>query len=189
MKNEEQLIISYVPFLLPQDIGEDAQAQQTMKYIEELPQGEVFGCAWFVDDKNELVPYLIVDDAEKLAEHLLFWSENSPQDWFRFHWAKKGEEYAIGLVPEVGKTVERFKIGYQLRTGYPYPRRSKITVYFKPLHFQASRPDLVFNQEKFKVNLLDRRTMGEINESISDRAVFLGEFYAEPNSKMLEKLF
>jgi hypothetical protein len=167
----ELLLISYVPFLDPQESTPDL----IMKSIRQLPGSGIIGCAWMEQD-GEQMPVLVCDRAQELASHLRFWSEDRPQDWFELHWAKDQDDYAIVLMPRIERTRERFLMGYQLRTGYPYPPNSTIRVYCEPLHFHSKRPDMRLDQS-VTVSLLDRsHTTDKIDLDTLRHRIELGRF-------------
>jgi hypothetical protein len=114
-----------------------------------------------------------------VAEHLKVWSENRPEIWFDLAFSELNGSYGVSIFPNLERSLERFKIANQIRTGYPIDEKnSEFRFIFKPLHF-ISENLICFNTVKpklgksTKVFLLDRDDLDVNNPSLSS-AIELG---------------
>lgn len=189
-RSMNHLVISYVPLLWPNPNINEQSIDDIQNRIEELPNGEATGCIWLIENEK-LVPVMIFERAKEIVEHFRFWSEDKPEKWFEFKWAKNGDEYAFGLFPNVYMTIERFKIAFQLRTGYPMPTECTTSVVFKPLFLRSSRKGINFPNEKILVKIIDINDVNkdDFSKSHLDRAYTLGSFRIEPDSKIVKDMF
>jgi hypothetical protein len=147
------VIVSYVPLLWPDQMDD-------IENIMESNIGNVKGCAWYQED-GEFKAVLLADKAEEIASHLKYWSESEPEKWFKFKWNQKGTEYRFILMPELEKTIERFKIKFQLDTGFPFPERNQFKLIFLPLSFSAKREHLTLNQKRIHIKICDTKVMND----------------------------
>jgi len=181
------VIVSYVPLLWPQDLNTQTESIEKAieKSIDSCPNGEIAGCAWIVRN-GKLSPVFVLEKSREMVEHLKFWSEDKPEQWFKIHFRREGLKYFIALVPEVDKTVERFKISYQLRTGYPLPKETPLRVIFKYLYFSAQREEIHLMDDEVEVFYLDSKDMdkNDLQKSVSE-AKSLGTFKIVNNSELI----
>lgn len=70
---------------------------------------------------NTVFPTLIVNRGHEVSEHLMHWSDYDPSAWFRLIIATKGHRYAIALMPDHQKSIERWRYAYRLNTGHDVP--------------------------------------------------------------------
>jgi hypothetical protein len=145
------VVISYCPLLTGptwpmQDLkSEDAEA--FVKTMEELPSGSAKGCLWVSNDDKGITPVFLFENASAIYEHLMFWSEDKPEEWFEYIFREKGGRYAIVCFPRLQKSIERWKINFQLNVGFPPHPQAKYSLLFKPLHF-ISQSANIFNKIK-----------------------------------------
>jgi len=108
MTAEKVILISYFPFLdnaggtfTP---GSEA-AKSALKALRKLDTVVIKGVAWLGEEQSGIAtsPCFVVDNAGKLEEHLLWWSENNPKDWFQLIWDKDDSGYTIAVIPTITK--------------------------------------------------------------------------------------
>lgn len=67
------------------------------------------GCLWMLDDQT-VMPVLIIPQAREIYEHLMWWSEDEPAEWFHLQIDRRADdEYVLAIVPNIERTVERWK--------------------------------------------------------------------------------
>jgi hypothetical protein len=151
------VVVSYVPMMVSNDAGRiDLDFEAVSESITDCPDGVADGCVWLQDDDGSAHPCLLYAEAEQLAGHLKLWSENEPGEWFQLVIGEYGGRYGMALIPKFDKVVERFRLAFQLRNGYPLPDDMDFEFVFTPLHF-ASQFDHTFTQVKPAVK--DRMTL------------------------------
>lgn len=113
----KRMLISYVPLLYPMEVcpGVDYGPEliHVLKHIESI---YVHGVLWVTDDGLP-IPVLIVDRAKEVFDHLLWWSEKAPCEWFtliliNFTQDKQilDDKYYITLFPNMRKTLVRHNL-------------------------------------------------------------------------------
>lgn len=61
------------------------------------------------------------------------------------------KKYAIALIPNIQRSVERWKIAYQLQTGFPPPTKdTEFQAFFQPVEFSSQNGD-TFNKIKHQM--------------------------------------
>lgn len=139
------LVVSYVPLLrgIPGLLTEGKESiDRIQRHISEAP--EVDACVW-AGHQDEFHAYFLMEGAAEVAEHMLEWSEGEPENWFNVVHYPDGSGYHIGIFPKFDASIERFKIAYQLRTGFPIAQDTHYRLIFKPIYFQA-RSSEVYQQ-------------------------------------------
>lgn len=190
-KTDSVVLLSYVPLLYapPQMVMQELQnneATALAEYIDELQvQGSAIGCLWANHD-GKASPVFIYDDAREIVEHLKGWTENEVTKWFRYRIREKNGKYLIALFPNFEKSVNRWRMNFQLVYGYPPPKDIKFNIFFKPLYF-ISGSDNMFDVIKdelnpeFRIGFIDRKNVDFENPErmaeIEDKIVhWLGPF-------------
>jgi hypothetical protein len=158
------IVLSYVPLLrgvagqLLDISSKNIQTEELFKYVDEIDSSAI-GCLWTLYDSNPN-PVFIYENAHDIHKHLVEWSENEPLKWFQCFLRQRNDKYLIALIPDLKLSTERFKIAFQLRTGYPVPSDAKINVIFKPLHFVSGTGNTTFKRVTVGHNI----HIGFINE-------------------------
>lgn len=136
------LAISYVPLMtgtagepLPTD---SSSLEGLVRHVQSLPDGFAKAILWQASPEGDPWPIFVIQDAQALFDHLVEWSEGSPDFWFDLRMAIRGNDYAIGLVPRIARSIERFKIAWELRNGNPVPEDSEFYVLYKSIRFSSS---------------------------------------------------
>jgi len=137
------LIISYVPLLMGEAGRTDLDPAEVGALVDQA-DGTAKACIWLNKDDAGPSPCLLFEGARAIADHLKMWAEDEPEQWFKLVLAEHGGLYGLALMPNLDKGVERFRMAYQLRTGYPLPP-ADFQMIFKPLNF-VSLPGHVFSK-------------------------------------------
>ena len=165
-KKMSVILFSYVPLLdgPPGLTVENPDPGAMTELLEAMPSGQALACIWVGDkeDPNKISPIFLYEEAEDLVDHLIRWAENEPLKWFDLHLKEKDGKYVLALVPKVEKSVERYKIAYQMKNGYPMPKDVQTNIIFRSLHM-VSGGNSVFSQHKDKVG--DTLKIGFLNSS------------------------
>ena len=176
MKVEEkvaQVIIGYVPLMYPGDIRLD------MEYfandIANVPEISIIGCAWTINEKKENSPIFVIDRAQEVLDHMKFWAEDKPEKWFKVHWTRKGDKYAIALVPEPQMMADRFRVNFQLQNGFPFPKGRKTQIFYRFLSFTASRSGVELGKE-VDMYFLDKKHTENIEQKALSESLLVGRF-------------
>lgn len=184
MEKPARLLLSYFPLLKADMLGEakvgSEDAVKIQAAVEALPDGSADFCIWSMDDEGRAAPVLGVPDASAIVSHLKEWSEGEPGRWFKIHLTRRGDLYAVGLVPEVQLSVERHRIAFQLRHGYPLPADEVFQVSFGFLHCVAGPSRVIRSVEpcvpsRMKMGFVDSTVMSAGQKAL-DKAEWLGPF-------------
>lgn len=163
--NPVYVVVSYWPLLMgPAGAMHELKSEDVKalsEFIEKSPSGSASGCLW-VEDDGVLSPVFLFENADAIYEHLLVWSENEPEKWFEFVMSKSDDKYAIVCFPQLQKSVERWKITYQLITGFPVHPEAKFHILFQPLTFVsqnmgvfAKLGDRLKDVDKFRIGFMN----------------------------------
>ena len=144
------LIVSYVPFMPHGDESTASidQDQATLDRIQrQMNLGSEYGMArgafWMVNGEQATCA-IVIDRAAELIEHMKVWSENRLEKWFTFQVRAdaKNKQYSFFIMPNLLRSADRWKINYQLKTGYPPPKDTKADIVFIPIYFFAKESKL-----------------------------------------------
>jgi len=84
----------------------DATPELVQDLLDSHPHGNAKCCLWaFKDDRPS--PVLVLDRGREIGNHLLRWAEGDPVGWFGFHLHVSGDRYAVALVPDFRKSIDR----------------------------------------------------------------------------------
>lgn len=143
-----RLVISYVPLLDPRDcIGTDGNIDLTL--LKERSADIAYNiraCLWIKDDEG-LLPVLIAPNATALFDHLMYWSEGEPEQWFKLYFTEVNDNYAISLHPIIDRTTERFKLRSLLEQQEIVADEEITDVVYEPLVY-VSTSKVIFSQVK-----------------------------------------
>lgn len=194
MSYDDVFLVSYIPLLRDTSLFKEVKSpehfEEILKKIGfDSTNNEAIGCIWYVND-GEFFPVIVLENADEIASHLIEWSDNQPEKWFKVHYAKDKFKYAMALSPNVDESINRFKINHQLRTGYPVPKKTKFQVLFKYIHFTSALREIDFKQSKMKVKFLDSKYVNKENfdPSCVENAIEIGEFEFVNNSKFAKQI-
>ena len=179
---ENHLIFSYVPLLRgePGKRFSPDEIQSLAKEAMDSPVGNAIGAMWSLES-GKSSPTLIMDKATEIAIHLNEWAEGSPDDWFTLFYEKNGNGYALVLMPNIQKSIERMrKVMPGSEEGINY------RVIFKPIVFQAEKSDALSAAENYfkdetEIFVLESEFVNpeKVNANLLNHRVRLGKFKIE----------
>ncbi len=156
------VLLSYVPLLrgLPGRLVEAAEIAPLL----ETDAGHVEAIVWTLGEGGAISPMLAMDRADEVFEHLVEWSEGAPATWFKIHVDENDDEYALAMVPDVHRSLDRFLLARTLVAGADASSHDEVRVVFRPLLFRgptsdASRRVLPLLRDAVTVGFLDARTL------------------------------
>jgi hypothetical protein len=180
--SETHLIFSYVPLLRgePGKRFSPDEIEGLAKKAMESPVGNAIGAMWSLES-GKSSPTLIMDKATEIATHLNEWSEGSPGDWFTLFYEKNEHGYALVLMPNIQKSIERMR-----KTMPGSEEGLNYKVIFKPLVFQAEKSDALsaaenYFKEETEVFVLESEFVNpeKVNANLLNHRVGLGKFKIE----------
>jgi hypothetical protein len=172
---DKMILFSYVPLLWGPPVEADPdKIQEILKEADSLLG--TWACVW-VGNKKKTTCLFLVDNAIEISSHLMAWSENEPEKWFNLEIDSNNDfYYAIALFPNVKKSIERHKIGFQLHTGYPVPDKTEYKIFAKPISFVSNGPSKIFKQIKkfifkgIEIRFMDFSDFREISSDESNES-------------------
>ncbi len=154
---ETIILSSYWP-LCPgrADAVEAVEPGRVDELVRELngsyPPGQAEACLW-TDRDGQPAPVFVLERGREIADHLTRWSEGRPSDWFQLHLVEVGPGYAIALVPDAARAVERWKSSCLERGDESPPGDARFTLFFRPLFFVGTGRR-VFEQVKDRIGVV-----------------------------------
>ncbi len=133
------ILVSYVPLL--RGLAGQLLAPDAVAPILDTSAGHVDAIVWAVDDAGRFSPIFAMAGAEEIFEHLVEWSEGSPATWFRLLYDEHDDEYAMALVPDVQRSLDRFRLAHSLAPGTE-AAHEEVRVFFQPLLFRGPKSDV-----------------------------------------------
>ena len=176
------MVVSYVPLLFGDSMSSVEDPKEITEALLKIPDVETLACVWFIKD-NKPFPIIVMKDMKKVLDHLNWWSEGKPTEWFDLNIAQRDGKYIIALIPRIKKSIERWDIAYQLRTGYPPPRDTKYSVMFRSITFVSGNGtvfDKISDQigSEIKIGFVDDNDVNRnnISDIADDKIHTLGSF-------------
>lgn len=191
------LVVSYIPLLTGDpgfslDLSKDPdKIKEFLDAVEnETPDCHAAACVWVLKDDFPS-PVFCMENAHDILDHLEWWSEEKPVDWFNLLIREQDKKYVIALVPKLNKSIERWNIAYQLRTGFPPPKETRYSILYRALHF-VSGGQSAFDQVKDKigpeimVGFIDMKDMNQADPSQTDfqKTRWIGPFPVHHNDEL-----
>lgn len=172
------LLIGYVPLLYgdPTDVTMSPDPEDTKRFIKQLPEEYPIkgkkAVIWAMGDDGFPYPIMAMRDAQKVADHLMAWSEGKPEEFFYLSMAFGKELYTVMLHPNITRSIERHK---QLRQhlGMEINKDDEYQVFYTPLEVTVPGSDrgLKFNNPS-KVGLVDIRDVDpDLNPPLSKSSI------------------
>jgi len=121
--NAKKVLVGYWPLLdftkvmsKPGDVKEGADVVTSLsKMLSEIEIPPVAGIMWAhypfdaeTVEETVTIPVILMDRAAEIADHLLMWMENDVSR-FTLHFEQRDIGYAVLLLPDVLKSIERWK--------------------------------------------------------------------------------
>ena len=134
------VLVSYIPLLRgsPGKLVDPAEVAPLL----DTDAGHVDAIAWAAGDDGELSPVLAMDRANDVFDHLVEWSEGAPATWFKLVVDESDDEYAMALVPDAQRSLDRFLLAWSLLAGTDVPSADEVRVLFQPLVFRGPKSDV-----------------------------------------------
>jgi hypothetical protein len=193
-------VVSYIP-LLTGNAGqtldlEPSSMRAFSNMINALPDGRAEAILWGVSPEGDPWPIFVLDEAEQIFNHIVDWSEGSPTSWFNFHILSREKDYAIALIPKVEKSVERYKLAWELKNGEPIAQGMDYQILYKGVYF-SSEPGAVSTTFKtvqpllkpnVKIGFVERSSLGlnleetPENLDLKSRVAWMGPFETQTNA-------
>jgi hypothetical protein len=90
---------------------------------------------WLGDEQSGTFPLFVMSRAKEIYEHILFWSDNSPEKWFSLVVGDTPTHYTITLWPDTYKSYQRWKFRASVEHGIVVPDNPQILTI--PFHFNG----------------------------------------------------
>lgn len=87
-----------------------------------------------VGDKGAF-PVMLLEKCGRIIQDLRKWAERKPEKWFTLDIIESGDKYSVCLMPNLRKSVERFKHNYLMATG---KTADKFKVITRPIFFGSN---------------------------------------------------
>jgi len=193
------IIVGYVPLMYDYALWKgmpplqfspkqmDKLAKKMDRFMENAPMPSA--CLWSKGDKG-IGPVFLIEQGEKVADHLRWYAEEKPAEWFQAFTYQEKERYHIALMPKPDKMRERYAKRLLLQYGRVLEPDAKFTFVCKPLHFySAGKPSVEIPTGKtIPVGILPtewvdmKKLVEEIREGrpIEKDPIVLGEFELNP---------
>lgn len=143
------IIFSYVPLLKTNaPFLEDPEKLKAIIKETEVIETYAKGVVWTLEGGIP-VANMMYPMAYPIAKHLKEWAEGKPEEWFTLAHIKEDGRYAMALMPDVQKSVERTKLNYQMIHGWPMPKDSKFEIFFAPLTFLSVNSEAYDTMEPY----------------------------------------
>jgi len=184
-KNEKKkvVILSYFPNapLTAQFTEDPDKVKGLLNQIPEPPH--ILGCAWCVH-QEKISPVFLLKDSESVLDHLVKWSEDKPEDWFKLCIFDEGDHYHITLWPDVIKSKDRYIMNHLHLHGEILTEDDHdFNMIFAPLHFMS--PVSGFLTKAKEMGLFkDRMIYLGFSPSQKDEPKFIGPFHLVTDDKI-----
>lgn len=126
------IMLGYMPLLYPDSSMIISSIEDVEKMLSTYQQPNIYGCAWAKNDSEAMLLFVTNGLSKKLYDHILWYSENDPTNWFTISYKLKGKGYDIGLFPNVVNNCNRYKKNYKIMYGKELSAKD-IKVIFQPL--------------------------------------------------------
>lgn len=151
------VLVSYIPFLrgVPGVLMDPSEVAPLL----DTDAGHVDAVVWAVGDGGEYSPVFAMARADEVFEHLVEWSDGSPASWFKLVVDESEEEYAMALVPDVQRSLDRFHLARSAVAGAEV-LPEEVRVVFQPLMFRGTKSDV---SRRVLPSLRDEVTVGFVD--------------------------
>jgi len=126
------VMLGYMPLLYPNSSMIVSSIEDVEKILSTYQQPNIYGCAWAKNDNETMLLFVTNGLSKELYDHILWYSENNPTDWFTISYKLKGKGYNIGLFPNVANNCDRYRKNYKFIYGKELFAKD-IKVIFQPL--------------------------------------------------------
>lgn len=175
------ILISYWPLLKQTAPGATFDSVDAIKdMLSEANEPPILGVLWVQDD-GMYVPIFIMDRAIEVADHLAQWCENE-YDRFKIYFDQRNNGYAVALIPDIDKSIDRWKLSRLMHHGDMVTGNDFVVVYkvlgtccIGGTTYKAVKDKL---GESVKVGFIDAKDVDRTNigNTNFNQAKFLGPF-------------
>lgn len=198
------LVISYFPLFDPRDQpgvlpGKhvDLKDEEDVKRIfGDLPSGHghVEACLWVIDD-DKPCPIFVLESAQAIYDHMEMWSEDEVEDWFELAIGEHNDRYGIVLMPNIQKSIDRYRLARKLFYGEDIPADAKFNLLFDTIRFTSQSAGLLASLkdkigDSMKLMFLDSDHLCRENPEETDweKAIEVGNFSVKRDCRYIEDL-
>lgn len=130
--SDTMMMISYIPLFYGANSVFDINDEICRMLLNtiDITNVEIKACGW-LSNGNTMQPVFIADKAKEIYDHMIWWSDGSPNEWFSLVVSKTNYGYHALLVPNMIKSKERTLKHHGLNNNV------KIEFIFKPLKIQV----------------------------------------------------
>lgn len=179
----QYLCISYVPLLSPDSFqlyeGIEGIPEEIKERISECEQHAIADACLWVSEDGKGVPVFALKKAREITEHLVHWAEGKPEEWFSLYLVKHQNKYMISLVPNLQKSIGRFKLN-TLMTREEMITDERIIFIYLPLRFFSKKPGtpekIQIGEETSYLGLIDTDEVNHQDLQKTPDPTFLGPF-------------
>jgi len=185
------MVLGYVPLFqeqgLIQDITTENVKEQSeifatafQKAVDIAPNPEF--CLWFIEEGAPL-PAFGVTQAQKIVDHIKWYSEEEPEEWFYLAINRTEKHYDIALFPKFEKMKERFTHNALLMAETIVKTTDVFNFMFKPLHFRSKNKGSIEGLEfpkRMKLGLVDSTKVDITKGQQNIDPIIIGEFDVNP---------
>lgn len=144
--SKKYMCISYVPMLVGA-AGEVIEDEELHEKLKKAHHGMAKGCM-FVEREGRMHPVFIISNADAIYNHMLFWSDQSPDEWFTVYIHEpEPNYYAIVLHPNIKRSLDRYKAAAEILRGETLSD-DDINVVYRPITFLGGKTDAYFKHKK-----------------------------------------
>ena len=166
------VLVSYIPLVrgAPGELVDPADVAPLL----DTDAGHVDAVVWAVGDGGAFSPVFAMARADDVFEHLVEWSEGAPAIWFKLLVDESDDEYAIALVPDVQRSLDRFLLARSMVAGAEVLPED-VRVVFQPILFrgpksEVSRRVLPSLRDEVAVGFIDVESLRAGIERLDPRA-------------------
>lgn len=185
------MVFGYVPLFqepgLVQSLTPDNVKQQTeylagifQKAVDNAPDPKF--CAWFMDEGRPL-PVFGIERPQEVTDHVKWYSEGKPEEWFFLAIHKTDTHYDIALFPKFDKMRERFSYNTFIMTQTIIKTTDVFNFMFKPLHFRSKNKGSIEGLSfpgKMKLGVVDPTKVDITQNQQEIDPIIVGEFDVNP---------
>lgn len=167
------VLFSYIPLVWGDPSANYLENPKALQGLVENADATAKCAIWYGHNDKHCIAFA-VDQAADIKNHLMLWSEGKPNAWFDLIGHQKDGMYSIVLMPKLDKSVERWKLNYQLLNGFPAPKDAKFQLFFKPLNFVTGKPSKMagnvktFKDSKVSFGLIDTKNVQAFTSVVSE---------------------
>jgi len=188
---DKYVIFGYVPLLQEPYLAETLTLENLkektkqfigvfQKAVDEAPSPEF--CAWFMEE-GKLSPVFGVEKPQEVADHIKWYSEEKPEDWFFLVINKTEKHYDIALFPKFDKMKDRFSFNVFVTAQVIVKTTDHFDFLFKPLHFRSKNRGSIEGlsfPNKMKLGLVNPTKVDITKNQQEINPIIVGEFDVNP---------